>query len=204
MLYNIHPETPQLRKVKQVVDTLKSGGVIIYPTDSVYALGCDFANAEAVDKICKLRGLDPTKANLTFICKNISQVAEYTAQMNNETFRLMKRNLPGPFTFILKSNNSVPKMFKNKKRTVGVRIPKNNIVSEIVEHLGRPILSASLKSGEEISEYFTDPKLIQENYENRVDAIIDGGIGNHDPSTVVDCTGDEPLLVRSGIKDLRL
>lgn len=204
MLYNIHPETPQKRKVKQVVEILKSGGVIIYPTDSVYALGCDFANEDAVDKICKLRGLDPTKANLTFICKDISQVAEYTAQMSNETFRLMKRNLPGPFTFILKSNNSVPKMFKNKKRTVGVRIPKNNIVNEIVEQLGRPILSASLKSDEEISEYFTDPKLIQEKYEKRVDAIIDGGVGNHDPSTVVDCTGDEPLLVREGIEDLRL
>lgn len=204
MIFNIHPENPQKRKVQAVTEILKGGGVVIYPTDSVYGLGCDFANAEAVDRICKLRDLDPVKANLTFICKDISQVSEYTAQMNNETFRLMKRNLPGPFTFILRSNNSVPKMFKNKKRTVGVRIPENNIAIKLVEDLGRPILSTSLKADEDIREYFTDPKLIEEKFGNQVDAVIDGGVGSLDPSAVVDCTGDEPLLIRSGIKQLRL
>jgi len=204
MVYNIHPENPQKRKIEAVTDILRDGGVIIYPTDSVYGLGCDFANADAVDRICKLKGLDPTKANLTFICKDISQVSEYTAQMNNETFRLMKRNLPGPFTFVLKSNNAVPKMFKNKKRTVGVRIPKNNIAIELVESLGHPILSTSLKAHDDIAEYYTDPQVIEKEFGKRVDAIIDGGFGKLDPSTVVDCTDDQPLLIRSGTKELRL
>ncbi|HKK63553.1 MAG TPA: L-threonylcarbamoyladenylate synthase [Bacteroidales bacterium] len=204
MIFKIHPADPQKRKIQALTKILQDGGVVIYPTDSVYGLGCDFANSEAVDKICKLRGLDPVKANLTFICKDISQVSEYTAQMNNDTFRLMKRNLPGPFTFILRSNNAVPKMFKNKKRTVGVRIPSNNIAIDLVEELGRPILSTSLKADEDIVEYFTDPRLIEEKFGNRVDAVIDGGIGNLEPSAVVDCTGDEPLLVRPGVQDLRL
>ena len=204
MIYKIHPSNPQKRKIQAVSKILQEGGIVIYPTDSVYGLGCDFSNTDAVDKICKLRGLDPVKANLTFICKDISRVSEYTAQMNNETFRLMKRNLPGPFTFILRSNNAVPKMFKNKKRTVGVRIPSNSIAIDMVHALGRPILSTSLKADEEITEYFTDPQLIEEKFGNQVDAVIDGGIGNLAPSTVVDCTGDEPLLIRSGSAELRL
>ena len=202
-MISIHPENPQGRKLDQVIEILEAGGVIAYPTDSVYALGCDFANQSAVDKICKLRGLDPVKANLTFICHDISQISEYTAQFSTETFRVLKRNLPGPYTFILRSNNAVPKLFKNKKRTVGVRIRNNNIVLEMVKRLGRPILSTSLKNDEDVVEYYTDPSLIEEQWGNQVDAVIDGGIGNVEPTAVVDCTGDEMVLIREGIQALR-
>lgn len=202
-MISIHPENPQGRKLDQVIEILEAGGVIAYPTDSVYALGCDFANQSAVDKICKLRGLDPVKANLTFICHDISQISEYTAQFSTETFRVLKRNLPGPYTFILRSNNAVPKLFKNKKRTVGVRIPNNNIVLEMVKRFGRPILSTSLKNDEDVVEYYTDPSLIEEQWGNQVDAVIDGGIGNVEPTAVVDCTGDEMVLIREGIQALR-
>jgi tRNA threonylcarbamoyl adenosine modification protein (Sua5/YciO/YrdC/YwlC family) len=202
-MISIHPENPQGRKLDQVIEILEAGGVIAYPTDSVYALGCDFANQSAVDKICKLRGLDPVKANLTFICHDISQISEYTAQFSTETFRVLKRNLPGPYTFILRSNNAVPKLFKNKKRTVGVRIPNNNIVLEMVKRLGRPILSTSLKNDEDVVEYYTDPSLIEEQWGNQVDAVIDGGIGNVEPTAVVDCTGDEMVLIREGVQVLR-
>jgi tRNA threonylcarbamoyl adenosine modification protein (Sua5/YciO/YrdC/YwlC family) len=202
-MLNIHPENPQGSKIDRVVEELKEGGVMIYPTDSVYAYGCDFANHDAVDKICKLKGMDPAKANLTFICKDISQISDYTAQFDTEIFRVLKRNLPGPYTFILRSNNTVPKLFKNKKRTVGVRIPDNKIVLEIVEKLGRPILSTSLKTDEDIIEYYTDPERIKEKYENQVDFIVNGGIGNNEPSTVVDATGDELVIVREGIEPLK-
>ena len=203
MMLNIHPENPQGSKIDRVIEELKKGAVMIYPTDSVYAYGCDFANQEAVDKICKLKGLDPAKANLTFICKDISQISEYTAQFDTEVFRVLKRNLPGPYTFILKSNNTVPKLFKNKKRTVGVRIPDNKIVLEIVEKLGNPILSTSLKTDEDIIEYYTDPERIKEKYESQVDFIINGGIGNNEPSTVVDATGDRIEILREGLQPLK-
>jgi len=146
MLLKIHPEHPEGRKIKQAVETLEKGGVIIYPTDTVYGLGCDIYNHKAVDRICKLRGLDPVKARLSFICKDISQVAEFSKQIDNTTFRLMKKHLPGPFTFVLNSNNSVPKLFKNRKRTIGVRVPDNNICHALVEGLDRPILTASLRT----------------------------------------------------------
>ncbi len=198
MLLKINPENPEGRKIRQAVEVLDNGGVIIYPTDTVYALGCDINNNKAVDRICKLRGLDPVKAHLSFICKDISQVAEYAQQIDNQVFRLMKKHLPGPFTFVLNSNNQVPKMFKNRKRTIGVRVPDNNICIAIVEELGRPILTASLKSEDEILEYFTDPIDIYEDYKKLVDLVIDGGIGGNIPSTVVDCTGAEPLIIREG------
>lgn len=203
MILNIHPDNPQGRKIDRVVEELKNGAVMIYPTDSVYAFGCDFANQEAVDKICKLKGMDPSKANLTFICKDISQISEYTAQFDTEVFRMLKRNLPGPYTFILKSNTTVPKLFKNKKRTVGVRIPDHEIPLQIVEKLGRPILSTSLKTDEDIIEYYTDPDRIKEKYENQVDFIIDGGVGNNEASTVVDVTGDRIEIVREGLEPLK-
>ncbi|MBV6652928.1 MAG: threonylcarbamoyl-AMP synthase, partial [Mameliella sp.] len=157
MLVKINPDNPEGRKINQAVEVLQAGGVIVYPTDTVYGLGCDIYNAKAVDRICKLRGLDPVKARLSFICKDISQVADYAQQIDNTVFRLMKKNLPGAFTFVLKSNNKVPKMFKNRKRTIGIRIPDNNISKALVETLDRPILTASLKSDDEIMEYFTDP-----------------------------------------------
>ena len=203
MLLNINAENPEGRKIRQAVEALDRGGVIIYPTDTVYGLGCDIYNKKAVDKICKLRGLDPVKARLSFICNDLSQVAEYTQQIDNSVFRLMKRNLPGPFTFVLKSSNQVPKMFKNRKRTVGVRIPDNNICRTLVEELGRPILTASLKSDDEVLEYFTDPIDIYDDYKKLVDIVIDGGIGNNQPSTVVDCTGVEPEVIRMGAYELQ-
>jgi len=202
MLLKIHPDNPSTRKIDQVTKTLEKGGVIIYPTDSVYGLGCDIFNHKAVDKICRLRKLNPAKANLTFICMDIAQLSEYTIQLDNTLFKLLKRNTPGPFTFIFKANNKVPKLFKNRKKTVGIRIPANNIARDIVENLGRPILSLSLKSEDEIVEYYTDPFDINEDFQNQVDIVIDGGVGNHAPSTVVDCTGDEPEIIREGGQEL--
>ena len=202
MLFRINTENPEFRKIKQVTEILDKGGIIIYPTDTVYALGCDFNNRKAVDKICKLRKLDPLKARLSFICKDISQIAEYSQQIDNETFKLMKKNLPGPFTFVLKSNNQVPKMFKNRKRTIGVRIPANRIVMAILEQLGRPILTTSLKNDDEILEYFTDPIDIYDDFKKLVDAVVDGGIGGNVPSTVVDCTEDDFEILRQGAGEI--
>ncbi|MEM6380885.1 MAG: L-threonylcarbamoyladenylate synthase, partial [Bacteroidota bacterium] len=175
MFLRIHPDNPEGRKISQIVKILEKGGVIIYPTDTVYGLGCDIENQKAVDKICKLRGLDPKKANLAMICKDISQVSTYTQQIDNPTFRLLKKNLPGAFTFILNAANSVPKMFKNRKKTVGIRIPDHKITLSIVESFGRPILTTSLKSDDEILEYFTDPEDIYDYFKNRVDCVIDSG-----------------------------
>ncbi|MFT4761453.1 MAG: tRNA threonylcarbamoyl adenosine modification protein (Sua5/YciO/YrdC/YwlC family) [Paraglaciecola sp.] len=204
MLLEIHPKNPDARKIQQAVKILEKGGIIIYPTDTVYGIGCDIFNQKAVDKICKLRGLNPVKARLSFICKDIAQVAEYAKQIDNEAFRLIKKNTPGPFTFVLNSNNEVPKMFKNKKRTIGVRIPDNKIVLELVEQLGRPILTTSLKSDDEILEYFTDPVDIYEDFKNQVNLVIDGGIGGNMASTVVDCTDGDFNILREGSGELSL
>jgi tRNA threonylcarbamoyl adenosine modification protein (Sua5/YciO/YrdC/YwlC family) len=198
MLFRINSENPEGRKIRQVVESLEQGGVIIYPTDTVYGLGCDIFNQKAVEKICRLRGLDPKKAMLSMVCKDISQVSEYASQIDNNVFKLMKRHLPGPFTFVLKAGNGVPKLFKNRKRTIGVRVPDNQIVLDIVEGLGRPILTTSLKSDDEILEYFTDPIDIYDDFKKLVDIVIDGGIGGNVPSTVIDCTDDAPALLRAG------
>ena len=202
MFLRINPENPEGRKIQHVVDALEKGGIVIYPTDTVYGLGCDIFNKKAVERICRIRGLNPDKARLSFICKDLSQIAEYALQMDNQVFRLMKKNLPGPFTFVLKSNNKVPKMFKNRKKTIGVRIPDNEIAITIVEELGRPILTTSLKSEDEILEYFTDPVDIYEDFKKLVDIVIDGGIGSNVPSTVVDCTGGEAEVIREGRAEL--
>lgn len=199
MLLKINPDNPEGRKIKQVVESLQEGGIIIYPTDTVYGLGCDIFNPKAVEKICRLRGLKPEKAMLSFICEDISQIADYAYQIDNEVFKVLKKNLPGPFTFVLRANNTVPKLFKNRKRTIGVRIPENNIAKNIVKELGRPILSISLKSDDEILEYFTDPIDIFDDFKKLVDIVIDGGIGNNNPSTVVDCTGDDLEVIRQGV-----
>ena len=201
-MLQIHPENPSARKIQQVVDVLKDGGVIIYPTDTVYGLGCDIENDQAVDRICRLRGLDPKKARLSFICTDISQISAYASQIDNDVFKMMKRNLPGPFTFVLNANNKVPKMFKNRKREIGVRIPDNNIVLEIVRALGRPILTTSLRNDDEITEYFTDPSEIEEDFAKQVDLVIDGGNGRNVPSTIVDCTGSSPEVIRQGVGEL--
>ncbi len=202
MLLKIYPDNPEGRKIRQVIQSLNEGGIIIYPTDTVYGIGCDIFNQKAVEKVCRIRNLNPAKAMLSFICKDISQIAEYSAQIDNTIFRLMKRNLPGPFTFVLKSNNSVPKLLKNKKRTIGVRVPNHKIPLMIVEELGRPLLTASLKSDDEFLEYFTDPFDIYEDYKNLVDIVIDSGIGGNQPSTVVNCLGVLPEVIRVGAGDL--
>ena len=202
MLYRINSENPEGRKIAQIISILEDGGIIIYPTDTVYGLGCDINNQKAVDRICKLRKLDPKKANLSIICKNISQASEYAQQIDNSVFRLMKRNLPGPFTFILSAANSVPKQFKNRKKTIGIRIPDHAIPIAIVEALGRPILTTSLKSDDKILEYFTDPEDIYEDFKKLVDAVIDSGIGGNTPSTVVNCTRGEIEVIREGAGNL--
>lgn len=202
MLLEIHPKNPDTRKIQQAVNILEKGGIIIYPTDTVYGIGCDIFNQKAVDKICKLRGLNPKKARLSFICKDIGQVAEYAKQIDNETFRLMKKNTPGAFTFVLNSSNDVPKLFKNKKRTIGIRIPDNQIVLDLVEQLGRPILTTSLKNDDEILEYFTDPIDIFDDFKNQVNLVIDGGVGGNVASTVVDCTQGEFEVLREGAGEI--
>jgi len=198
MLLKINPSNPEGRKIAQVVEALENGGIIIYPTDTVYGLGCDIENSKAVERICRLRGLDPKKAMLAMICKDISQISEYSSQISNPTFRMLKKNLPGPFTFVLKAANSIPKMFKNRKKTIGVRVPDHNVPLQIVEALGRPILTTSLKSDDEILEYFTDPEDIFEDFKKLVDIVIDSGPGGNSPSTVVDCTEDKPTVLRLG------
>jgi tRNA threonylcarbamoyl adenosine modification protein (Sua5/YciO/YrdC/YwlC family) len=201
MFLEIHPISPETRKIKQAADVLRDGGIIIYPTDTVYGLGCDIMNHQAVEKVCKIRRLDPERAMLSLICKDISQVSEYASQIDNEVFRILRRNLPGPFTFILKSGSAIPKLFKNRKRTIGIRIPDNRIAQALVEEMGRPILSTSLKMDSEMDdfdEYFTDPQDFREHFEKITDLIIDGGLGGQEPSTLVDCSKDGVEIIRQG------
>jgi tRNA threonylcarbamoyl adenosine modification protein (Sua5/YciO/YrdC/YwlC family) len=200
MILAIHPENPEQRKINQAVEVLKNGGVIIYPTDSVYALACDIEQAKAVENLCKLRRIDPTKANLTFICQDIKMVAQFAHQIDNEYYKVLKANTPGPVTFIFKAGKDVPKSFKNKKKTIGVRIPDHAITQAIVETLGRPIFSTTLK--DENNDFFIDPEDIKDIFEKRVDLIVDGGIGGDTPSTILDCTGNEPEVIRDGEETL--
>lgn len=202
MLIRIHPDNPGERQISQVVEILKQGGLIIYPTDTVYGLGCDIFNQKAVEKIARIRKVKPENAKFSFICHDLSHLSDYTRHIDNSTFRLLRKNLPGPFTFILPANNSIPKLFKNKKKTVGIRIPDHNIPIEIVKQLGNPILTTSIHDEDEIIEYTTDPELIHEKYCELVDLVIDGGYGNNVPSTVVDCTGEDPIILRQGIGEL--
>lgn len=202
MFLRINPDNPEGRKINQAVEVLKKGGVIIYPTDTVYAFGCDIFQQKAVDRICHLRGMNPKKARLSFICQDIAEMSEYTPQIDNQTFKLLKKNLPGPFTFVLKAGNKLPKILKNNKKTVGIRVPENNIVMAILEALGNPMLTASLKSDDEILEYFTDPYDINEDFKKLVDIVIDGGIGGNVPSTVVDCTQGDFEILRDGAGEL--
>ncbi|HBH47705.1 MAG TPA: threonylcarbamoyl-AMP synthase [Bacteroidales bacterium] len=199
MLIRIHPDNPGVRQVSQVVDILKKGGVIVYPTDTVYGLGCDIFNPRAVERIARIKGLRPEKANFSFICHDLSQISDYTRHLSNHVFKLMKHYLPGAFTFILPANNRIPKLFKNKKKTIGIRIPANNIPLEIVRQLGNPLLTTSIHDSDELLDYTTDPELIHENMGHLVDAVIDGGFGNNIPSTILDCTGDEVEIIRQGL-----
>ena len=199
MLLNIHPENPQQKHIQTVLDCLRKGGIIIYPTDTVYAFGCDIQNKNAVEKICQLRGIKPEKANFSFVCNDLSQLSKYAKHVDNSVFRMMKKSLPGPYTYILESSGEVPKIFKANKKTIGIRVPNNNICLAITELLGNPIMSASLKIEDDITEYLTDPELIFERYGKKVDIVINGGFGNNEPSTVFDCSDGTPVLIREGI-----
>jgi len=204
MLLKIHHSPPDWRKIDKAVEILNNGGIMIYPTDTVYALGCSMKNKQAVEKLCKLRGMDPKKASLSLICENISQISEFTNPIDNSTFRLIKKHFPGPYTFILEANNQLPKILRNKRKTIGVRIPSHFVPLSIVQQLGHPLITTSLKSDDEILEYFTDPEEIYQDFLRKVDLFIDGGIGNNVPSTVVDCTGSEPVILREGAGDLAM
>jgi tRNA threonylcarbamoyl adenosine modification protein (Sua5/YciO/YrdC/YwlC family) len=197
LIIHIHPENPQSRQVQTVVECLMDGGVIIYPTDTIYGLGCNINNHKAIEKICLIKGIKPEKAQLSFICSDLSHLSDYTKSINTPTYRLLKEYLPGAFTFILPASKQVPKILQSKKSTIGLRIPDNKIALEIVKTLGHPLLSASLP-GEEVEEY-TDPEIIHENFGNRVDIVIDGGIGGIFPSTIIDLTDDEPIILRQGL-----
>ena len=198
MLVRLYNENPNPREVRQIVEVLRNNGVIIYPTDTVYGMGCDITNQKAVEKVARLKGVKVEKANFSFICSDLSHLSDYTKPISNSVFKLMKKNLPGPFTFILEANNNVPKYFKGKKKTVGIRIPDNNIIHEIVRELGNPILSTSIHDEDEILEYTTDPELIHEKYEDLVDIVVDGGYGQLVPSTVIDFTNDRIEILREG------
>jgi len=199
MLIKIYPENPNHRLISKIIEVLQKGGIIIYPTDSVYGMGCDIHNRKAVEKIAKIKGIKADKANFSIICHSLSQLSDYTRPISNNVFKLMKKNLPGPFTFILKANNKVPDLFQTNKKTVGIRIPNNSIILEIVKEFGSPLLTTSVHDEDEIIEYTTDPELIHENFNEIVDLVIDGGYGQNVASTIVDCTGDEPEIVRQGI-----
>lgn len=200
----IHPENPQERLIRQIVSCLENGGVIIYPTDTVYAIGCDLMQKKALEKVCRIKGIKPEQSQFSFICSDLKQIAEYTRPIDNNVHKAMKRVLPGPFTFILNADKKIPKLFQSKRKTIGVRITTNRIASAIVEYLGRPILSTSLHDGDGVYEY--DPDEIFERYGNRVDLFVDGGWGGSEASTVVDCTqGDGDIVVlREGLGPVEL
>lgn len=202
MLIKLYNQNPSQEKIREVVEILRNGGVIIYPTDTVYGLGCDITKSRAIERIARIKGVKAEKANFSFIVYDLSHLSDYTRPVSNTVYKLMKRNLPGPFTFILEANNNVPKLMKSKKKTVGIRIPDNNIILEIVKELGHPILTTSVHSDDEVLDYTTDPELIHEDMENLVDLVIDGGYGNNIPSAVIDCTGPEIEVIRQGQKEL--
>ena len=196
-LIKIYEDKPNEAAVAKVVKVLKEGGLIIYPTDTVYGLGCDITNTKALERIAKIKGIKLEKANFSFICHDLSNISDYVRQIDTSTFKLLKRALPGPYTFILPGNNNLPKEFK-KKTTVGIRVPDNSIALEIVKMLGNPIVSTSIRDEDDVIEYTTDPELIFEKWQNLVDLVIDGGYGNNVASTIIDLSGDEPIVVREG------
>ena len=193
----IYPENPNPKEIKKVVDVLKKGGLVIYPTDTVYGLGCDITNTKALEKIARIKGIKLDKANWSFICADLSNLSDYTRQIDTRTFKILKRALPGPYTFILPGNNNLPKEFK-KKKTVGIRVPDNSIAKTLVEVLGNPIISTSIHDEDELLEYTTDPELIYEKWKNLVDIVIDGGYGDNVASTVIDLSEGEPIVLREG------
>jgi len=201
MLIQIHPENPQERLINQVVECLKNGGIIIYPTDSLYGIGCDIHNAKAVERVCKLKGIKPNKHNFSFVFKDLSQISDYTRPFNNSVFKALKKNFPGPYTFILEANNNVPKLLYTSKKTVGIRVPNHPICQLIIEKLGSPLLSTSVKSLDEddVAIYLTDPEEIESQFGKLVDYVIDAGASGNIPSTVIDATSGDLILIREGL-----
>jgi len=199
MLISLHTDTPDQRKINQIAAYIKNGGVVIIPTDSIYALACDLHNKKGIDQICKLLGKKPNKVNMSLICTDLSNISEYTRQIPNPIYKLMKRLLPGPFTFVLNATSTVGRLFKSNKKTVGIRVPDNEIVSSIVRALGNPLVSSSIHSEDEIQEYLTEPDEIYDVWKNKVDWIIDGGVGMNQGSTVLDCTTAHPEVIREGL-----
>ena len=196
-LIKIYEENPSEKELKRIVKILKKGGLVIYPTDTVYGLGCDINNTKALEKIARIKGIKLEKANFSFVCQDLSNLSEYVAQLDSTTFKILKRNLPGPYTFILPGNNKLPSVFK-KKKTVGIRVPNNKIAQLLVQHLGNPIISTSIRDEDDVIEYTTDPELIAEKWGKLVDVVIDGGFGDNVASTVIDLTQPEPKLIRQG------
>lgn len=200
-LIKVYEDNPSPEKIKQIVKVLRDGGVIIYPTDTVYGMGCDITNARALERVAQLKNVKLEKANFSFICDSLSNLSDYARQVDSPTFKILKRALPGPYTFVLQGNNNLPGVFK-KKKTVGIRVPDNAIARAIVEELGNPIVSTSIYDDDEVIEYTTDPELIFEKWEKLVDVIVDGGYGGNTPSTVIDLSTGDPVLLREGKGDL--
>tara|TARA_B100000949_G_C14120781_1_gene382463 strand:- start:93 stop:710 length:618 start_codon:yes stop_codon:yes gene_type:complete len=199
----VYEENPSAKEIKRIVDILRNDGLIIYPTDTVYGLGCDITNTRALEKVAQIKGVKLEKAQFSFICEDLSNLSDYVKQIDSATFKILKRALPGPYTFVLPGNNNLPTVFK-KKKTVGIRVPDNNIARAIVKELGNPIISTSIYDEDELIEYTTDPELILEKWDNIVDAVVDGGYGDNVPSTVIDLTSGEPVLLREGKGSLTL
>ncbi|MGZ5134657.1 MAG: L-threonylcarbamoyladenylate synthase [Flavitalea sp.] len=197
MLLHLHPENPQPRNIRTIVECIQNGGVVIYPTDTIYGLGCDIFQTKAIDKICRIKNIQPQKAQLSFVCYDLSDLSKYARTISTPVYRLLKSHLPGPYTFILLASREVPKILKSKKNTIGIRVPDNNIARTVVRELGNPILSTSLP-GEMVEDY-TDPEIIYENFKDLVDIVVDGGPGGIVPSTVIDFTTDEPIVIREGL-----
>lgn len=202
MIIRLYNENPNLKEILKVVEILRDGGVIIYPTDTIYGIGCDITKPKAVERVARIKNVKPEKADFSFIFYDLSDISDYCKPIPNGIFKLMKKNLPGPFTFILNANSNIPKLFRSTKKNIGIRIPQNNIIREIVKELGNPILSTSVRDENAFIEYTTDPELIHEKYGDLVDLVIDGGFGGNIPSTVIDCLGNEPVIIRSGKGEL--
>lgn len=205
MFIRVNHQSPQSKEINKIVECLKNGGVIIYPTDTVYSIGCDIMNPKAVEKLCKLKEIKTEKANFSFVCSDLSLISQYVKPIPNVVFRVIKKALPGPYTFILEANNNVPKLLKQSKKTVGIRVPDNAICKAIVDVLGNPIITTSLHNpNDDILEYFLDPEVIYQEYQNKVDIVIDGGHGSLLASTVIDCSGEEIVIIREGAGSLNV
>lgn len=200
-LLKIHPQNPEGRKISRAVEVLKNGGIIVYPTDTIYGIGCDLMNKKAVERLCKILDIKPQKLDLSFICNDLSHISEFVKNLETPSFKLLKKNLPGAFTFLLEASNKVPKILDVNKKMVGIRIPKHAIPLGIVAELGNPLITSSIKDDDLIKEYTTDPEEIYEDFKNKVDLVIDGGASGNVPSTVVDLSTNEPILIRQGLGD---